>query len=456
MQEEAIGNNIIMNEKHLDDLVSYLKFPSVSTDSHYKENVRDCAEWLSTKIDEVGLEASIHETPGHPIVIGKNKHSEDKPTVMIYGHYDVQPADPIDLWDSPPFEPLIKDGKIYARGSTDNKGQHLAHLLGLGETLSENGDLPVNIIYLVEGEEEIGSPNLEPFLIENKEDLDCDVIAVSDTGMIGPGMGTFTYGLRGVACMEVKVIGPSKDLHSGVFGGAVANPCTAISKMISSLHDLDGRIKVDGFYDRVKEIEGWEKTAWAKIQLNENETLDLTGAPELFGETGFSDNERRWSRPTAEVNGIGGGYQGEGSKTVIASESFVKLSFRLVPDQDPEEILNLVKDHFEQCKPKGVRVEYEMGHSGKAYLMDPQSGYGLAAQRALRNTFDSDPALIREGGSIPIVQSFKDVLNVDTLLLGLALPDCQIHSPNENFSIENFYDGIRLNRNLINEIGSIH
>ena len=256
--------------------------------------------------------------------------------------------------------------------------------------------------------------------------------------------------------MEVKVIGPSKDLHSGVFGGAVANPCTAISKMISSLHDLDGRIKVDGFYDQVKEIEDWEKAAWAKIQLNENETLDLTGAPELFGETGFSDNERRWSRPTAEVNGIGGGYQGEGSKTVIASESFVKLSFRLVPDQDPEEILNLVKDHLEQFKPKGVRVEYEMGHSGKAYLMDPQSGYGLAAQRALKNTFDSDPALIREGGSIPIVQSFKDVLNVDTLLLGLALPDCQIHSPNENFSIENFYDGIRLNRNLINEIGSIH
>ena len=456
MQEEAIGNNIIMNEKHLDDLVSYLKFPSVSTDSHYKENVRDCAEWLGSKINEVGLDASIHETPGHPIVIGKNKHSEDKPTLMIYGHYDVQPADPIDLWDSPPFEPIIKDGKIYARGSTDNKGQHLAHLLGLGESLSENGDLPVNIIYLVEGEEEIGSPNLEPFLIENKEDLDCDVIAVSDTGMIGPRMGTFTYGLRGVACMEVKVIGPSKDLHSGVFGGAVANPCTAISKMISSLHDLDGRIKVDGFYDQVKEIEDWEKTAWAKIQLNENETLDLTGAPELFGETGFSDNERRWSRPTAEVNGFGGGYQGEGSKTVIASESFVKLSFRLVPDQDPEEILNLVKDHLEQFKPKGVRVEYEMGHSGKAYLMDPQSGYGLAAQRALKNTFDSDPALIREGGSIPIVQSFKDVLNVDTLLLGLALPDCQIHSPNENFSIENFYDGIRLNRNLINEIGSIH
>lgn len=443
-----------MNKEHLDDLISYLKFPSVSTDSQYKENVRECAEWLSDKINLVGLESSIYQTAGHPIVVGRNKHSSDKPTVMIYGHYDVQPADPIDLWESPPFEPLIKEGKIYARGSTDNKGQNLAHLLGLGETISESGELPVNIIYLVEGEEEIGSPNLEPFLLEHKDELKCDVVAVSDTGMIGPGIGTFTYGLRGVACMEVKVIGPSKDLHSGVFGGAVANPCAAMSKMIASLHDLEGRVRVEGFYDKVKEIEDWEKAEWSKIQVDENETLNLTGSPDLFGEVGYSDNERRWSRPTAEINGIGGGYQGEGSKTVIASESFVKLSFRLVPDQDPEEILNLVKSHLDDHKPPGVRVEYEMGHSGKAYLMDPQSGYGLAAQKALKTTFDSDPALIREGGSIPIVQSFRDILGVDTLLLGLALPDCQIHSPNENFSIENFYDGIRLNRNLINEIGS--
>tara|TARA_B100000902_G_scaffold361153_1_gene378364 strand:+ start:2357 stop:3694 length:1338 start_codon:yes stop_codon:yes gene_type:complete len=444
-----------MNKKHLDDLISYLKFPSVSTDSRYKADVRECAEWLKTKIIDVGLEASIHETSGHPIVIGRNIHKEGLPTVMIYGHYDVQPADPIDQWNSPPFEPLIDGDKIFARGSTDNKGQNLAHLLGLGETINEDGELPVNIIFLVEGEEEIGSPNLEPFLKENKNELQCDVIAVSDTGMIGPGIGTFTYGLRGVACMEVKVIGPSRDLHSGVFGGSVANPCSAISKLISSLHKPDGSVNVEGFYDKVKDIEDWEKQAWSSIQVDPNETLILTGVTELFGESGFTDFERRWSRPTAEVNGVGGGYQGEGSKTVIPSESFVKLSFRLVPDQDPDEILNLVKAHLDKFTPDGVRIECELGHSGKSYLMDPKSGYGLAAQKALKETFNCDPALIREGGSIPIVQTFKDVLNVDTLLLGLALPDCQIHSPNENYSIDNFYDGIRLNRNLIKEIGGL-
>lgn len=445
-----------MNKKHLDDLITYLKFPSVSTDSRYKADVRECAEWLKTKIIDVGLKASVHETSGHPIVIGRNIHKEGLPTVMIYGHYDVQPADPIDLWNSPPFEPLIEGDKIFARGSTDNKGQNLAHLLGLGEAINEDGELPVNIIFLVEGEEEIGSPNLEPFLKENKDELECDVIAVSDTGMIGPGIGTFTYGLRGVACMEVKVIGPSRDLHSGVFGGSVANPCSAISKLISSLHKLDGSVNVEGFYDKVKDIEDWEKQAWSNIQVDPNETLLLTGSTELFGESGFTDFERRWSRPTAEVNGIGGGYQGEGSKTVIPSESFVKLSFRLVPDQDPDEILNLVKAHLDKVTPDGVRIECEFGHSGKSYLMDPKSDYGLAAQKALKETFNCDPALIREGGSIPIVQTFKDVLNVDTLLLGLALPDCQIHSPNENYSIDNFYDGIRLNRNLIKQIGGLN
>jgi len=270
-----------MNKKHLDDLISYLKFPSVSTDSRYKADVRECAEWLKTKIIDVGLEASIHETSGHPIVIGRNIHKEGLPTVMIYGHYDVQPADPIDQWNSPPFEPLIDGDKIFARGSTDNKGQNLAHLLGLGETINEDGELPVNIIFLVEGEEEIGSPNLEPFLKENKNELQCDVIAVSDTGMIGPGIGTFTYGLRGVACMEVKVIGPSRDLHSGVFGGSVANPCSAISKLISSLHKPDGSVNVEGFYDKVKDIEDWEKQAWSSIQVDPNETLILTGVTEL-------------------------------------------------------------------------------------------------------------------------------------------------------------------------------
>ena len=441
-----------MNEEHLEDLITYLKFPSISTDSAYSNDVKDCAEWLRKKMIDKGLESQIYETPGHPIVIGKNEHREGLPTIMIYGHYDVQPADPIDLWESPPFEPRIDDGKIYARGSTDNKGQNLAHLLGLGEIINEEGELPVNVILLVEGEEEIGSPNLGPFLEKYRNELECDVIAVSDTGMIGPGIGTFTYGLRGIACMEITLHGPSTDLHSGVFGGSIANPSTAIAKLISSLHDSDGKIKVAGFYDDVREIQEWERDAWAGLPVNEAETLELTGSSELFGEIGFTDAERRWARPTAEVNGIGGGYQGEGSKTVIPSQSFAKLSFRLVPDQDPENILKLVKEHLELHLTPGIRIECEFGHSGKAYLMDPKSAYGKAAQNALREAFGREPALIREGGSIPIVQTFKEVLGADTLLLGLALPDCQIHAPNENFLIQNFYDGIRLNRLLLREI----
>ena len=443
-----------MNEAHLEDLITYLKFPSISTDSAYSKDVKDCAEWLRKKMIDKGLESQIYETPGHPIVLGKNEHREGLPTVMIYGHYDVQPADPLDLWESPPFEPRIADGKIYARGSTDNKGQNLAHLLGLGEMIEDMGELPVNVILLVEGEEEIGSPNLGPFLEKYRDELDCDVVAVSDTGMIGPGIGTFTYGLRGIACMEITLHGPSTDLHSGVFGGSISNPSTAIAKLISSLHDFDGKIKVAGFYDDVQEIKEWERDSWAALPVNDSETLDLTGSSELFGEKGFTDAERRWARPTAEVNGIGGGYQGEGSKTVIPSQSFAKLSFRLVPDQDPEKILKLVQEHLALHVMPGIRMECNFGHSGKAYLMDPQSNYGQAAQNALTQTFGREPALIREGGSIPIVQTFKDVLRADTLLLGLALPDCQIHAPNENFLIQNFYDGIRLNRLLIKEISN--
>ena len=443
------AHSLIMNEAQLDDLIAYLKFPSVSTDSRHAGDVLQCAEWLREKMVSQGLEADIHETAGHPVVVGRNRHVEGRPTVMIYGHYDVQPADPLELWDSPPFEPRIEGGKIYARGSTDNKGQNLAHILGIGERIAAEGDLPVNVIVLVEGEEEIGSPNLELFLEQHKEDLACDIVAVSDTGMLAAGLGTFTYGLRGITCMELKVRGPEMDLHSGVFGGAVANPALAAAQIAASLHHADGRIAVEGFYDRVEQLQDWERDNWAQLPVPADETLSLTGAPDLFGEAGFTDTERRWARPTAEVNGIGGGYQGEGSKTVIPAEAFVKFSFRLVPDQDPKEILELVRAHCEKSTPPGVSVDYDFGHSGKAYVMDPQSGFGKAAQKALEQTFGAKPALIREGGSIPIVQTFRDVLGVDTLLLGLALPDCRIHSPNENFLLQNFFDGIRLNRHLL-------
>jgi acetylornithine deacetylase/succinyl-diaminopimelate desuccinylase-like protein len=437
----------------LEDLFAFLRFPSVSTDSRNAGDVRDCANWLVKKLTGMGLQTTLHDTPGHPIVVAKNEHVEGRRTVLIYGHYDVQPVDPLELWETPPFEPVIREGKILARGATDNKGQMLAHILGVEKTLREKGELPVNLTFLFEGEEEIGSPSLAPFLRENAELLKCDVIAVSDTGMVGPGMPTYSYGLRGIACCEVTLRGPKSDLHSGIFGGAIANPATGIGKLVASLHDATGRVAVPGFYDDVRPLEDWEREMWAKVPgVSDDVFLQVTGSPGLFGEGGYTSAERTWARPTAEVNGIGGGYQGEGSKTVLPAEAFAKFSFRLVPDQDPADIMEKVREHFEaHCLPT-LTMEMEVGHDGKPYAIDPHSPFGLAAQNALRKAFKAEPVLIREGGSIPIVQAFRDILGVDTLLLGLALADCKIHAPNENFPVENFEAGIRLNQALLEEL----
>lgn len=438
----------------LADLLTVLRFPSISTSSENAADVRHCAEWIAAKLTGMGLSTTIHPTAKHPVVVAKSKPQPGRPTVLIYGHYDVQPVDPLDQWQTPPFQPDIRDGRIYARGSTDNKGQFMAHLCGVEQTLAEHGELPLNVIFLLEGEEEIGSPNLAPFLREHRASLACDIIAISDTGMVAPGVPTFTYGLRGIACLEVHVHGPTIDLHSGIFGGSVGNPNTMLAKLVAAVHDARGRIQIPGFYDSVLDVQQWEKEAWAKLPGAE-ETLRLTGVPALWGEAGYSDLECRWARPTAEVNGIGGGYQGEGSKTVIPRSAFAKFSFRLVPDQDPADILAKVQTFFTSIAPDCIRVEVKPGHSGPPYRMDPHSAFGQAAQRALRATFHREPALIREGGSIPIVQSFKDILGSETLLLGLALPDSQMHAPNENFSLENYESGIRLNRRLLTELAAV-
>ena len=445
--------NRIMTEE-LDDLFTVLRFASVSTDDARRDEVRKCAEWLQNKLGSLGLAATLHETPGHPVIVARNAHHADRRTVLIYGHYDVQPADPLGEWSSPPFEPTLRDGKIFCRGATDNKGQFMAHLRGLEQTLAEKGDLPVNLIFLIEGEEEIGSPNLRPFLEKHRAELKCDVVAISDTGMVGPGIGTFTYGLRGIACMEARVSGPMIDLHSGIFGGAVANPCTMIARLAASLHDASGRVAIPGFYDKVRPLEQWERDAWQQLGDGDAAMRQLTGAQELFGEPGYDARERTWARPTAELNGIGGGYQGQGSKTVIAREAMMKLSFRLVPDQSAQEILDLAAEHLRQHCPPGVQLEIKRGHTGPFYAMDPHAAFGKAAQRALEKTFGGQLALIREGGSIPIVQAFKEVLGVDTLLLGLALPDSQCHAPNENFPVRSYHDGVRLSRNLLAEIAA--
>lgn len=441
-----------MNPPGLEDLLTCLRFPSVSTDSTRNADVRACGAWLLDKLRGMGLTGELHETPGHPVLLAKNKHVAGRRTVLLYGHYDVQPAEPLGEWKTPAFEPTIRDGRIYCRGATDNKGQLMAHVQGLAETMAKHADLPVNLTVLFEGEEEIGSPNLKPFLEKHRDELKCDVVAISDTGMVAPGVGTFTYGLRGIACLEAKVHGPSIDLHSGIFGGAIANPVTAVARLTAALHDAEGRVMIDGFYDGVQAIADWERKAWAELGDGDAEMLELTGSPALFGEPGYTERERRWARPTAEVNGIGGGYQGEGSKTVIGREAFVKLSFRLVPNQDPDAVLQKAEAHLRKHLPPGVRLEIIPGHTGMPYIMDPHSTLGTAAQRALKTVFGDKIALIREGGSIPIVQAFKDVLGVDTLLLGLALPDCRAHAPNENFPIANFEAGVRLNQALLAEL----
>ena len=439
----------------IEEFQELLRFPSISTDSRHDADVQACADWLSSRMISAGLQSKIHATDGHPVVIGRNEHKVGRPTVLVYGHYDVQPVDPIELWDSDPFEPVIRDGKIWARGATDNKGQFFSHLCGVAETIEERGGLPVNLIMLLEGEEEVGSPNLRPFLEEHRSDLACDVIVVSDTGMVAPGVPTMGYGLRGITCCEIAVKGPARDLHSGVYGGAVANPATVVAQLVASLHDRDGRVAVEGFYDDVAVLEEWEREMWRGVPgMGEEDLLNVTGSPSLAGESGFTAAERLWARPTAEVNGIWGGYQGEGSKTVLPAEAFAKLSFRLVPDQDPLAVIEKVEVHLRKHCPEGVSMELSRGHHGQAYHTDPHSVYGKAAQQALSETFGSDPVLIREGGSIPIIQDFREVLGVDTLLLGLALPDCQIHSPNENFTVENFEGGIRLNRVLFQKLAN--
>ena len=442
-----------MRENYLEDFYSFLRFPSVSTDEKFAGKVRDCAEWLSKKLEVVGLESKLVPTAGHPVVWARNKHRTDRPTVLIYGHYDVQPPDPLELWDSPPFEPVLKNGYVFARGATDNKGQILSHIVGIQETLQKDGDLPVNVDLVIEGEEEVGSQNLGKFLNDNRDALKCEVVLVSDTGMIAPRTPTLSYGLRGVAALEIKVTGAKMDLHSGIFGGAVANPAAALARLLATLHDSNGHIAVQGFYDDVAPLQEWERDAWKKLPIDpDSEMLEETGAPALFGEAGFSTLERIWARPTAEINGMGSGYQGPGTKTVLPSHAMAKLTFRLVPNQNGDAIIDLVKKHLQKNLPPGVTVEMRSGHHGPWYLTDPHSKFGQAAQRALKKAFNKDTALIREGGSIPIVSDFRKILGVETLLIGLALQDCRAHSPNENFPLENLEAGARMNQAVLREL----
>jgi acetylornithine deacetylase/succinyl-diaminopimelate desuccinylase-like protein len=440
----------------LEELISFLRFPSISTQPEHAPDLAACAHWLREKLSGIGLTASVHSTPGSPVVVAATPRDPAKRTVLIYGHYDVQPPEPLEGWTTHPFEPRVDAGRIYARGAADNKGQILAHILGVAATLRERGSLPLNVIFLIEGEEEIGSPNLANFLREHRDELSCDLVAISDTAMAPGNKPALTYALRGIAAMELIVRGPSRDLHSGLFGGAVANPLTVLSRLIASLHDDQGRVLIPGFYDAVRPLEPWERDAAADLEYasgGDAAIKELAGVSQLFGESGFTTIERIGARPTAEVNGIGGGYQGEGTKTVLPKEAFAKITFRLVADQDPSIILSAAEEYLRAKTPPGVLLEVITGHSGAAYQSDPNSPSGLAARKALAGAFGAEPLLLRDGGSIPILATLKEILGVDSYLLGLANPDSRIHSPDENMLIENFLGGIRMNRILLEKLG---
>jgi len=442
------------NKSDLDLLCDFLRFRSVSTKPDHAPEMRACADWLCALLRHGGFQAEVAETGGHPAVLARGPEAPGKPTVLIYGHYDVQPEEPVNLWTSPPFEPAIRNKRVFARGATDNKGQILAHLLGALHLLREEGALPVNLIFLIEGEEEVGSTNLDDLIRARRSDLRCDIIAISDTGMIAEGYPTLTQSLRGIAAMEVVVRGPSTDLHSGIFGGAVMNPAAALVKLLAGLHDDRGRIAVPGFYDDVVKLDAADREALAALPVRESDYQRQTGVLLLAGEEGFSTVERIGIRPTADINGLTSGYQGEGTKTVLPSTASAKLTFRLVPNQKPDRALNLVEIHFQNLLPPGVEMEIIRGHGGLPYALDLKSPWCGAALRALETTFGQKPALMREGGSIPIVQTFRDLLGSDTLLLGLAAPDCKAHAPDENFPIENFEAGIRLHQNLVRELAA--
>ncbi|MEQ8304209.1 MAG: dipeptidase [Cyclobacteriaceae bacterium] len=439
MVKQFIQDN---KERFLEELFELLRIPSVSADSRHKQDVRKAAEYIKQKLEDAGADvAAIYETKGHPIVYGEKKAAPDLPTVLVYGHYDVQPPDPLDLWDSPPFEPVIKNEKIYARGACDDKGQMYMHIKAL-EIMAKTDNLPCNLKFMIEGEEEVGSDNLGIFVRENKELLKADVILISDTSIISLDHPSITVGLRGLSYMEVELTGPNRDLHSGVYGGAVANPINTLCDMIHSLIDEKGRITIPGFYDNVAELSGVEREALNLAPFNLEEYKKDLKIEEVKGEEGYTTLERTGIRPTLDVNGIWGGYTGEGAKTVLPSKANAKISMRLVPNQKSAEITELFTKHMNRIAPPYVKVKVTAHHGGEPAVTPTDSAAYQAASRAFEKVWGKTPIPSRDGGSIPIVALFKKELGLDTVLMGFGLDSDAIHSPNEHYGIKNFLLGI--------------
>lgn len=443
--------------RFINELCDYLRFPSVSAQSKHTKDLAACANWLVKRCRDIGLETKLCPTEGNPIVVAKTpRHKGAKrPHFLVYGHYDVQPAEPFELWKTPPFEPRIEKGRVYARGSVDNKGQHLAHLNAVEAYLKTGTELPCDLTFVIEGEEEVGSKSLGGFLKKNVKDLRCDAVVISDNGLPSIDLPALTYALRGILAVEIVLHGPSRDLHSGIFGGSLDNPAMALCQVLAKLRDKDGRIAIPGFYDDVTPLSKYERKQLARLPHDDREMAKFLGVPQLFGEKGFTATERRSARPTIEINGLTSGYQGEGSKTIVPAWARAKLTFRLVPNQKPDKIRAVVLKQLKKLCPPTVRLEIKAGHGGEPYIVSPKGAQAQAAMRALKSAFGRDPILMREGGSIPIVNDFKKHLRADTLLLGLSLPDDNPHSPNEKFDLACYTAGMRMGACLWQELSTV-
>lgn len=457
---QAVIDFLKQNEdRFLNELIEYVRFASVSAQPTHAGDVKACAGWIVGHCGKIGLSARLCETKGHPIVLAKTpagkKSAPRRPHFLVYGHYDVQPPEPFELWKSPPFEPRLEGRSLFARGASDNKGQNLAHLKAVEAYLATGTELPCDITFLIEGEEEVGSKSLADFLRQHRDELKCDAVVISDTGMPDKKHPALTYALRGIAALEITLHGPSRDLHSGIFGGSVENPAMALAQLLAKLRDQKGRVAIPGFYDDVRKLTAFERREFTRLPFKEAGYRKFLGVKKLFGERGFTPLEQRSARPTLEINGLTSGYQGAGSKTIVPAWARAKLTLRLVPDQNPSQIIRLVRRHLTKLCPPTVRLEIQSGHGAEPYLVSPTGPHAQAALRALKTAFGCEPVLMREGGSIPIVNDFKKILGVDTLLLGLALPDDNAHSPNEKFDLDCFTKGQQMAAHLWQELSAV-
>lgn len=443
-------------DRYVTELKDFLAIPSISALPAHNADVTRCAEWAAAEMTRIGLQnVRLEPTPGHPIVYGEWLGAPNAPTILFYGHYDVQPVDPLELWESPPFEATVRDGEIYARGSADDKGQVFMHFKAIEAHLKQQGVLPVNIKVVIEGEEEVGSKNLDEFVQRNHDLLKCDVVVISDSAMFDRGVPSICYSLRGLVYFQIDLRGTKSDLHSGLFGGAVANPNFVLAQMLAQMKDKSGRVKIPGFYDDVRELSQEERDAWKKLPFNEKQYRKDLGAPKLQGETGYTTLERVWGRPTFEVNGMQGGFTGDGAKTVIPAVAMAKVSMRLVPNQDPDKIAELFEAYVKDIAPPTVEVTVTRMHGGKPWLTEYDNPFVQAAGRAIEQGFGKAPVFCREGGSIPVVQTFQDELKVPAVLFGVGLPDENAHAPNEKLDLGNFHNGIVASAILYDEISKI-